>query len=163
MQARAGEGLSTEGEEPRGQSTARADPGLPRHHLPPGAVATGDGAPLRKEQDGWCQEPAQGLVCPPRGLRAAVGSGRAQPGTGMGHISHPIRFPGQVAVPDDGNTLDNSQPGDRGDRGDRVCSCWPRGQGLGARATTLPVLQRHEVEVGDLHGGPDLGREGEEW
>lgn len=149
-------------------STAGADPGLSWHHLLPGAGGCG--------HSGWCS-PEKGVgwllqdpVCPSlptathahgQGSELCWGqerTGRAQ-ARDTDCASHPIRFPGQVAVPDDGNTLDNSQPGDRGDR---VCSCRLRGHGLGTRAATLPVLQRHEVEVRNLHGWPDLGREEEE-
>lgn len=73
--------------------------------------------------------------------------------------SQTIRFPGEVAVPDDGNALDDSQPGYRGDRGDGVYV--RRLRDPEPVRVTLPVLQRHEVEVGNLYRRPDLGREGD--
>lgn len=74
--------------------------------------------------------PACPRPCVPTPRALSCGGVRQCTGWGQGwdtaSASHPIRFPGQVAVPDDGNTLDNSQPGDRGDR---VCSRQLRGPG----------------------------------
>lgn len=95
--------------------------------------------------------------------------------------SHLVRLPGQVGVPTDGDNLDDGQPTTEGSlnlRG-RVISaenkllccklpawsagvvCWLKDVAHAWRHQTAPrrhspVMQRNEVEVGDLDGGPQL-------
>lgn len=86
--------------------------------------------PKKTMGDAVCPVPLQPWVPDPRAPE--VGQGQAAEGWGGGwgdvaRPSHPICFPGEVAVPDNGNTLDDGQP----------------------------VLQGHEVEVCNLHRWPD--------
>lgn len=53
----------------------------------------------------------------------------------MASTSHPICFPGEVAVPDDSHTLDNGEPRDRVDRVHSRRLWEPRNQGHGCVTT----------------------------
>lgn len=148
MQARARKWLSTDGEVLHGQSCCTAQ--LEQIQACLGTIFSlqqwglwPQGMAFPQEKSGMvaattlhlpaCPQPCvptpRALSC--SGVRQCTGWGQ---GWDTASASHPIRFPGQVAVPDDGNTLDNSQP----------------------------VLQGHKVEVCNLHRWPDtvIGHQG---
>lgn len=141
-----------------------AEPGLSQHHPLPGQRGHRGCCSPEERGHGCCHSPA----CPSLSLalcahpEGSEGSGSAQAGTGRGH--------GSWLTSDSLSRTGNSS---RRWRHTGQQPAWgQRGQGLqllaqgtgtgGTRAVTLPVLQRHKVEVCNLHGWPDLGREGEE-
>lgn len=113
--------------QPRAPARLGADPSPSPLRVPAsseGPKLPAMGSP-RRELGECCQHPAYpvptaAVGAVPRALevggsQAAAGRSGVQGGD-VASPSHPICFPGEVAVPDDGNALDDGQPEDRGDR-----------------------------------------------